>query len=114
MRHDESLVSVAEFNTVIEARVAMGRLESAGIRCVIEGENTLSVNPLYGVVLGGLKLQVPEASAQEATKLLQERPTPLPSDFKEACPLCGGELEQQHCKVFCAKCGHLVYNCSEF
>lgn len=32
----------------------------------------------------------------------------------EVCPVCGGETRSQHCKVFCTKCGHLVYSCSEF
>lgn len=30
------------------------------------------------------------------------------------CPVCGAELRQQQCKVFCSRCHTLVFNCSEF
>ncbi len=35
----------------------------------------------------------------------------------ECCPVCGGRLQQEKCKVLCRSqmCGYrIVYNCSEF
>ena len=41
-------------------------------------------------------------------------PKEPPQGVDAVCPVCGGALETQSCKVVCTKCRHLVFNCSEF
>lgn len=43
------------------------------------------------------------------------KPPAKPQDAIDGtCPVCGAALRQQQCKVFCSRCHHLVFNCSEF
>ena len=47
----------------------------------------------------------------------EERQVPEPkpeANVDAVCPVCGGALVTQSCKVVCTQCRHLVFNCSEF
>ena len=66
------LVTVALFHNEPEFLLARTRLESAGIECFAQGENMLRIAGWHSHILGGLKLQVAEADAQDALAILHE------------------------------------------
>jgi hypothetical protein len=67
MKDSEAMVNVAEFNNPIEAELARGKLESAGIENFLAGENA---STLYGGNLGAIVLQVPASVEAEARAAL--------------------------------------------
>lgn len=64
------LVTVEAFNTPMEAHVARSFLDAEGIRTFLKDEQTLNVDPLLSVALGGVKLQVVAADYERARAVL--------------------------------------------
>jgi hypothetical protein len=67
-----SLVTIATFFNSFNMHVVKGRLEHEGIPSFAKDEHTVTVNPLYGGALGGIKLQVREEDAPQAKMILAE------------------------------------------
>jgi len=95
--------TVKTYDSLIEAQLDSSLLESAGIPTFISDAHTVGSNLLGGVLLGGLKLQVPPGYEQEAKELLAnreprtEKPEPT---VPEACPYCGfASLEVEPAKL---------------
>lgn len=65
-------VVIRSFTTPIEAHVVRSKLESEGIECFIRDEHLLSINNLYSIVLGGVRLCVRASRAAEAKAVLDE------------------------------------------
>jgi Putative prokaryotic signal transducing protein len=63
-------VEVRNCNWVHEAQFFRSVLESAGIDALIPDEHTLSVQPMYGAALGGVRLLVHAEDLQQAAELL--------------------------------------------
>jgi hypothetical protein len=63
-----ALVTVATFLEPIEAEMAKGRIESAGITVFLSGENARMMEP----GLGPLRLQVPSDEAEDARAILAD------------------------------------------
>lgn len=59
----------------VEANLVKGKLESAGIRAYLQGENVASLLPLQGMPtgFGAVKVAVQSADAAAARKLLSKR-----------------------------------------
>jgi Putative prokaryotic signal transducing protein len=75
------MVTLARYLNLGQAERDKTLLEAAGIPVFLAGENSASAG--YGSVLGELQLQVPEADADRARRVLYEHEgfTPLPDDF---------------------------------
>jgi hypothetical protein len=69
----EVLVTVAQYFDVTEAHIAGGLLESEGIPVHLMDVNHVSANPLLGIGLGGVRLQVPARFEQAAREVLTSR-----------------------------------------
>lgn len=65
------LTTVASFDTSMEAHVAKGALEAAGITCHLANERTVDAGPLGSTALGGVQLQVSARDAEKAKELLK-------------------------------------------
>jgi hypothetical protein len=70
----EQMVTVERFRDMLQAEMAKGRLDSAGIRCFLVGENA---GLLYGNGLDGVLLQVSAAEEEDARAILND---PGPAD----------------------------------
>lgn len=81
------LTTIGHYYDVIDARIAAGRLEAAGIPVHLQYVNHLSVDWLVGAALGGIPLQVPAALADEACEVLAENVALKPDE--DRCPECG-------------------------
>lgn len=66
---NEQMVTVERFRDMMQAEMAKGRLDSAGIRCFLTGENA---GLLYGVGLDGVLLQVSAADEADARAILDD------------------------------------------
>ncbi len=65
----ESWIALLEFTSEQEAAIVKGRLEAAGIPCVLENTTISSVYPMT-LTWAPIKLLVPEAEAGKARDIL--------------------------------------------
>jgi hypothetical protein len=52
-----------------------------------------------------------ESKAEHAIRPGVGQPTPLPQCYP--CPICGGEVQEQHGHFRCTRCGQIVETCCE-
>lgn len=84
----ETLVTIGKYLDVTEAHIAAGLLQSEGIPVYPLDINHASTNPLLGIGLGGVRLQVPARFEEQARRLLTNRES---SDEAELTYLATGE-----------------------
>ena len=65
------MVNIRTFDTIIEANISMGRLKAEGVNCWLADEHLIQTDMLYIPMIGGIKLQVDESSAEQAEKILE-------------------------------------------
>lgn len=68
----QELVTIRQFRDLPEALLAKGSLESAGIECFLADENLVRLDWFISNFIGGIKLNVRAADAENAQKLLDE------------------------------------------
>jgi hypothetical protein len=69
----DEFVTVARFLSLPELDMARGLLESEGIQCLAPEEYLGgTTGGLYGLAVGGMRLQVRAADAERATALLDQ------------------------------------------
>jgi len=68
----QELVTVRQFRDLPEALLAKGSLESAGIECFLADDNLVRLDWFISNFIGGIKLNVRAADAENAQKLLDE------------------------------------------
>ena len=66
------LITVKVFDNSIEAHILKSRLESEGIDCFIFDDNMVSLNPLYNVTLGGIKLKVRAVDVEQVNTIIDQ------------------------------------------
>ena len=98
MNLDPNLVTVARFRDLIEAQLAKGKLEAAGIQTFLANENIVSLDWFYSQAVGGLRLQVQAGDVADATAVLAD---PIPEQIVEE--QTGFVYDQPHCP----RCGSL-------
>jgi len=64
------MVTVATFDDMPAAHIALGRLRVEGIDARLTDENLVQTDWLYAIAVGGIKLQVDEQDAADATAIL--------------------------------------------
>jgi hypothetical protein len=55
---------------MVDAHIALGRLQAEGIRATLADENLVQTDWLYSIAVGGIKLQVADADAGRARLVL--------------------------------------------
>ena len=68
----QELVTVRQFRDLPEALLAKGSLESAGIECFLADDNLVRLDWFISNFIGGIKLNVRAADAENAQQLLDE------------------------------------------
>jgi hypothetical protein len=74
-RHEldlQQLVTVRQFRDLPEALLAKGCLESVGIECFLGDDNLVRLDWFISNFIGGIKLKVSVADAENAQKILDE------------------------------------------
>jgi Zn finger protein HypA/HybF involved in hydrogenase expression len=85
------LVTLKTFDNAIDVHILRSRLESEGITCFIFDEHIVSVNPLYNIGVGGIKLKVRADELQLALQVLRDiSDTPYTDEENNvvSCPKC--------------------------
>ena len=85
------LITLKTFDDVTEAYVLKSRLEHEGITCYLHDENTVSVNPLFSQLVGGVKLKIEEKDLGIAASIVQDINENLSTDDSDnviTCPKC--------------------------
>jgi|GEM_PF-365160 len=102
-----ALVTVCSYRDPIDAEIAKTRLDHADIPAVILDENLASIQWLYSLAIGGVKLQVDESDLDVAVAALTEdhsaelspiSESRMPPGDGDACPACGS-LQVRYSKV---------------
>ncbi|HSC47699.1 MAG TPA: hypothetical protein VLG68_06415 [Gammaproteobacteria bacterium] len=64
-------VTVATYDSVTAAHIALGRLEAEGIRAELFDDHMVQMDWLYAIALGGIKLKVSRGDAARAKQVLE-------------------------------------------
>src|SRR5271157_6058762 len=81
-------VTIAKFLTLGEAKLAQGKLVSAGISAFVCAENMHAMNWHMGMALGGIRLQVPASQVVRALEVLDEDEDDEDMEEVACCPEC--------------------------
>tara|TARA_B100000809_G_C15082792_1_gene510273 strand:- start:1159 stop:1566 length:408 start_codon:yes stop_codon:yes gene_type:complete len=85
------LITIKTFDNSIDAHLLRTKLESEGITCFIFDENLITLNPLYSLSLGGIKLKINEIHLQQTKEIIEGVDNiKLTNDNKDIikCPYC--------------------------
>jgi DNA-directed RNA polymerase subunit RPC12/RpoP len=88
------LVTIMTSDNNIDIHMMKGKLESEEITCYVFDENIVTLNPLFNIAVGGIKLRVHELDAEKARDIIKEiNSTPSRDEFQNVikCPQCGSE-----------------------
>lgn len=66
----DELITIAKFHTMGEAKLAQGKLASAGISAHVRDENMINLH--IAIALGGIRLQVPDSQVVRALEVLDD------------------------------------------
>jgi hypothetical protein len=89
--NQDSLITVGSYIDPIQAHIASGRLESEGIPVIVADEHYIWANWMLSNALGGVKVQVPTAYAEEARQILSDLDHgkyALREEYPQRCPRC--------------------------
>lgn len=64
-------VTVATFEDIVNAQIAVGRLEAEGIETDTRDSNFVQLDWLYSIALGGIKVQVERRDEIRAREVLE-------------------------------------------
>ncbi|MFI5117272.1 MAG: hypothetical protein ACHP8B_11310 [Terriglobales bacterium] len=96
-------VTIAKFLTLGEAKLAQGKLISAGISAFVCDENMHAMNWHMGMALGGIRLQVPDSQMVRALEVLDDFEPEEPNLVETE----GGDDEDMEEVACCPECESL-------
>ena len=97
----EQLVTLRRFRDVHEALLAKGKIESAGIECMLADDNLVRMDWLWSNAVGGLRLQARQEDVEDALAILDQ---PIPET------LITEEAEGPFVQPRCPRCDSLDIN----
>ncbi|HVZ96789.1 MAG TPA: hypothetical protein VG847_07935 [Chitinophagaceae bacterium] len=81
------LVPIRTFSNYVSANILLTKLRAGGIECYLKDENTVTMDPLLTVAVGGIKLLVKKEDVPEVLRILQQFDNEYRN--KAVCPRCG-------------------------
>jgi hypothetical protein len=101
---DTDPVTIARFDTVVEAESVRGILADAGIAAHLTDTHLVTADPLSGIALGRIRLQVEPARAAEAARIVEAHERGVqeareareidPEGSENACIACGAPFPE--------------------
>jgi hypothetical protein len=67
----DELVTVATYDKITDAHIALGRLSAEGIEAQLFDEQMVQMDWLYAIALGGIKLRVTRGDEKAARQVLE-------------------------------------------
>jgi len=97
----ETFVTIARFQYSSEAQIVKGRLEADGIKVFLKDNITIDTDPLVSNAIGGIKLNVLSADAEEAKEILKSIKVRSLDDNGNPiiCPNCGKEDVEMYSSI---------------
>jgi len=86
-----TLITIKTFDNFGEAHILRIKLESEGIACYLFDENMMTLNPLYNITIGGIKLKIKDSDRALAQQIILEiEAIPFTNNTDEVlkCPNC--------------------------
>jgi hypothetical protein len=86
-----SFTTLKIFDNAMDAHILKAAIEAEGISCYLFDENIVTINPLYNITVGGIKLAVADADFVAASTLLttiESRPYLDDENNAVTCPSC--------------------------
>ena len=86
------LITLITFDNSIDAHILRTRLESEGIRSYLFDDTMVSLNPIYNMALGGIKLKVSNEDLGRAREIIagiDNASVKNENDEVITCPNCG-------------------------
>lgn len=79
-------VVLKTFDDYFSANILRTRLQHEGVPCYLFDEHTVTVNPIFGAVIGGIKLVVSKGYEETARQLIEQ----FEEEYTRAavCPKC--------------------------
>jgi hypothetical protein len=66
----DKLVTIATYDKITDAQIALGRLKAEGIHAVLHDANFVQMDWLYAIALGGIKLKVKASERFASARVL--------------------------------------------
>jgi DNA-directed RNA polymerase subunit RPC12/RpoP len=87
------LITLKTFDNPIDAHLLKSKLESEGLAVYIFDEHINSLNPLYNIATGGIKLKISEGDMDAALQIIRDIESSYKNDQDETivCPACGSK-----------------------
>lgn len=85
---EDKIVTFEAYYDTMEAEIVRGRLEANDIRCFIADDNVMNSNPVYNLMMGGVKIKVFERDLEACRTVLAEEPILAEGDALISCPDC--------------------------
>lgn len=85
------LITLKVFDNAIDAHILKCKLESEDIACFIFDEHLVTMNPLFNLAVGGIKLKINQDDAKRAKSIIREiENLPYTNNQDEIirCPKC--------------------------
>lgn len=67
-----ALITFKTFDNPIDAHILRCKLENEGILCYLFDEHIVSINPLFNLTVGGIKLKINDYHLYQAQTILKE------------------------------------------
>lgn len=87
-------ITLKTFDSYVDAHMLKTKLESEGIPVYLFDENINTLNPLYSIATGGIKLKISASDTDNAIRIIDEiENTKYSNEQNEVinCPSCGSE-----------------------
>ncbi len=75
------------YNDYFKANIALTKLQNEGIETFLKDENTVSIDPMLGNAIGGIKLMILEADTDKVIEIFKTWEEEAKALAK--CPKCG-------------------------
>lgn len=62
--------TVATFDNIVDAHIALGRLQAENLPAFLNDQHLVQTDWLYSIAVGGIKLQVEPQYAEQARRIL--------------------------------------------
>lgn len=108
------LVTLRAFDNAFEAHLLQAKLDSMGIPSYIFDENTVTINPLFNFLVGGIKVKVAEEHrerAEEVASGTEAMPYSTEDDKVILCPHCGSDQVYGNIRTLLLRHEHQCKNC---
>lgn len=90
--NNKPIITFQTFDNPISANIIKARLEENGIPCFLSDENMVTLQPIFNLALGGIRLNIFEEDLEEAQLIVNEKedlqPVDEDSESTFICPKC--------------------------